>query len=352
MRELLNIFNSTSPYLKAFITIAFFLVVAKIVDIFISRFLKRLTKSTATEVDDKLLELLHKPLFLTALFIGIILSISYLELSESAAFYVSGFCYTVIIAIWLFALIGISSVVIEDYIQKRADSSGLRNDLIPFVENISKIILFVAALMILLSLWKVNITPLVASAGIVGAAVAFAAKDMLGNFFGGISIFMDKPFKIGDYIILDKGERGEVVTIGIRSTRIKTRDDVMITVPNSILANIKIVNESAPEPKFRVRIPISVAYGSDIGLVERLLIETASANSNITANPEPRVRFRSFGDSSLNFELLCWAKEPSLRGLTVHELNSSIYDSFNKAGVRIPFPQRDVHIFRDEAGHR
>jgi len=125
----------------------------------------------------------------------------------------------------------------------------------------------------------------------------------------------------------------------------------MITVPNSILANIKIINESAPEPKFRVRIPISVAYGSDIRLVERILIETASVNSNITADPEPRVRFRSFGDSSLNFELLCWAKEPSLRGLTVHELNSSIYNSFDKAGVRIPFPQRDVHIYRNEAGH-
>lgn len=167
--------------------------------------------------------------------------------------------------------------------------------------------------------------------------MAFAAKDTIANFFGGISIFVDRPYKIGDYIVLDKGERGEVVEIGIRSTRIKTRDDILISIPNSIIANTKIINESVPIPKFRVRIPIGVAYGSDIDLVEKTLIEIASENENILQEPEPRVRFREFGESSLNFELLCWAKEPALRGLTV-------YNNFKKKGIKIPFPQRDIHI--------
>lgn len=198
--------------------------------------------------------------------------------------------------------------------------------------------------MVVLSLWRINITPVIASAGIAGAAVAFAAKDTIANFFGGVSVFMDRPFKIGDYIVLDQGERGEVVAIGVRSTRIKTRDDILITIPNSIIANTKIINESAPVPNFRVRIPVSIAYGSDIDAAQEVLLEIAADNEKVLGEPLPRVRFREFGESSLNFELLCWVEEPALRGLTVHELNCEIYRRFNERNIRIPFPQRDVHI--------
>lgn len=241
-------------------------------------------------------------------------------------------------------MIKISNIVIEGAVYRVSDATGLSKDIVPLAENVSRIAIAVAGLMVILSIWKINITPLLASAGIAGAAVAFAAKDTLANFFGGISVFADKPFKIGDYIVLDKGERGEVVAIGVRSTRIKTRDDILITVPNSIIASTKIINESAPVPNFRVRIPVSVAYGSDIDIVEKTLTETALENANVLKEPEPRVRFREFGESGLLFELLCWAKEPALRGLTVHELNCAIYKRFNKLGIRIPFPQRDVHI--------
>jgi MscS family membrane protein len=148
-------------------------------------------------------------------------------------------------------------------------------------------------------------------------AVALAAKDTLANFFGGISIFVDRPYKIGDYIVLAGKERGEVMEIGIRSTRIKTRDDVMISIPNSIIANSQITNESAPIPSYRVRIPIGVAYGSDIDQVEKILLDIATANANVITDDPPRVRFREFGDSSLN------------------------------SGITIPFPQRDVHIRKE-----
>lgn len=349
MSELLDYFNTTySPYTKAAVTVFLSIVAAGILDVFVLRLAKRFTKFTKTEVDDKLLALLHKPLFLTVLLIGIVLSISYLELPEKVTFYVHGVLYSIIVITWFFTLKRISNLFIEHAMQKRADASGLQNNMLPFIENISKIILIIAVLMALLSLWKINITPLVASAGIAGVAVAFAAKDTIANFFGGISLFMDKPFKIGDYVILDQGERGEVVEIGIRSTRIKTRDDVLITIPNSIIANTKIINESAPVPKFRVRIPVSVAYGSDIDFVEKILLEVASGNANVVQEPESRVRFRAFGDSALNFELLCWIKEPALRGRTIHELNSGIYKKFNEAGIRIPFPQRDVHVYKEQ----
>ena len=186
------------------------------------------------------------------------------------------------------------------------------------------------------------------SAGIAGFAVAMAAKDTLSNLFGGVAIFMDRPFRPGDYIVLDDNERGEVVQIGLRSTRILTRDNVMITIPNSIITNTRIVNQSSPKPMFRVRVKIGVAYGSDIRQVETILLEQVRSNPLAVQNPEPRVRFREFGDSSLNFELLCWARRPQDRGRLIQDLNKGTYNAFAEAGIVIPFPQRDVHLTHEQ----
>jgi len=339
----------SSPFMNFAVTILLFILIARLSDFLFSKILKRITRFTETDVDDKIIALAHKPIFFTVLLIGAALSVVYLELPQKAVFYSEGLLYSFLIVLWMITFIRVSDILIEYLLQRQVDVSGLRNDIMPVIENVSKITIVVVSLMLLLSLWKINITPLVASAGIAGAVVAFAAKDMMSNVFGGISIFFDKPFKVGDYVMLDQGERGEVVAIGIRSTRIKTRDDIMITIPNSIIANSKIINESAPVPKFRTRVPLSVAYGSDIDKVEKVLLEIASDNDNVSMEPLPRVRFRAFGDSALNFELLCWTMEPSLRGKTIHELNSEIYKKFNSEGIRIPFPQRDVHIYRDEA---
>ncbi len=192
----------------------------------------------------------------------------------------------------------------------------------------------------------IPVTAVFASAGVAGVAVALAARETLANFFGGITIFLDRPFKAGDYIVLDDGKRGEVRQVGIRSTRIQTRDDVMITIPNSVITNVKVVNESAPYPEYRIRVKIGVAYGSDIDLVEQTLLDLAGSQSLVAPAPAPRVRFRAFGDSSWDFELLCWAKRPHDRGRLTHELNRVIYKSFNEKGIVMPFPQRDVYLHR------
>ncbi len=335
---------SSSPVVNALISIALFVVAAKLVNLFLTKVLRRFSRFTETDLDDKIIDLIHKPVFHTIILAGLIAAAGDLQLSSRSLFYVNGSLYTLLVIIWCVTSIRISDEVIGHLVAKSSDLTGLSKDIEPLVENVSRIALIVIALMVVLSLWRIDITPIIASAGIAGAAVALAAKDTIANFFGGISLFADSPFKIGDYIVLDKGERGEVVSIGTRSTRIKTRDDILISVPNSIIANSKIVNESAPVPNFRVRIPVGVAYGSDIDRVQEALLEIARANGNVIADPAPRVRFRQFGDSSLNFELLCWAKEPALRGLTVHELNSAIYKQFNALGIKFPFPQRDVHI--------
>ena len=335
---------STSPYVNALITVAVFLIIAKAADLFVHKLLRRFTRFTKTDVDDRIIDLIHKPIFYTILVTGIVIAAGDLKPPVRVVFYTEGILHSVLAIVWCVTAIKIGNTIIEHSVMKSDDATGMSKDIVPLVENVSKIVIIIATLMVVLSRWQINITPVIASAGIAGAAVAFAAKDTIANFFGGISVFVDKPFKMGDYIVLDKGERGEVVNIGVRSTRIKTRDDIMITVPNSIIASTKIINESAPIPNFRVRIPVSVAYGSDIDRVQEILLDIARGNDNVISEPAPRVRFRQFGESSLNFELLCWAKEPALRGITIHELNCIIYKKFSEFGIKIPFPQRDIHI--------
>jgi len=188
------------------------------------------------------------------------------------------------------------------------------------------------------------VTAIFTSAGIAGVAVALAARETLANFFGGVTIFLDRPFRAGDYIILDSGERGEVKTVGMRSTRILTRDDILITIPNSVITNVKIVNQSMPQQHFRIRLKIGVAYGSDLEQVETTMKEVALANPLVMPTPAPRVRLRSFGDSAIHFELLAWVIRPHDQGRLIHELSKALYQCFRKEGIEIPYPQLDVRL--------
>jgi MscS family membrane protein len=185
---------------------------------------------------------------------------------------------------------------------------------------------------------------LVTGLGIGGIAVALAGREALSNLIGTLMIILDRPFKIGDYIDLSDGERGAVAEVGFRSTRIRTRDDILISIPNSVMANSKMINESAPVPLSRIRVKLGVAYGSDLKKVEEILLSVAHQIETVVAEPAPRIRFRRFGDSALEFELLCWIDLPELKGRTTHQLNWAIHEEFRKHGIEMPFPQRDVHI--------
>jgi MscS family membrane protein len=148
-------------------------------------------------------------------------------------------------------------------------------------------------------------------------------------------------------VVLDNGERGEITKVGIRSTRLLTRDDVEVIIPNSAMANTKVVNESGGRwVKFRIRIKVGVAYASDVDQVVDLLEGIARAHDGVCRHPQPRVRMRGFGDSSLDFELLCWVNHPSERGLVSHQLYMEIFKALGREGIEIPFPQRDLWVRR------
>ncbi|MDF1578308.1 MAG: mechanosensitive ion channel [Desulfurivibrionaceae bacterium] len=333
-------------FLKRLIVIAAYLVLVKIADLLIDKFLRKAAGLTRMTVDDHLIDYAHKPACWTIFWLGVLHALIVAPLAEPWQTILPPAVRSMILLIWTIALIRITNWAFQARINRASPQDKIGKDVLLLLKNVIGVILIVSAIFWLLTIWKISLTPLFASAGIAGIAIALAAKDTLANFFGGISIFLDRIYKIGDYIIVDNTDRGEVMEIGIRSTRIKTRDDVMITIPNSIMSNSKIINESAPVPRFRIRVPFGVAYGSDLEQVEKIVLAVAGANPNVSPEPASRVRLRSFADSSVNFELLCWVEHPAGKGLEIHNLLKAIYRAFGEKGVVIPFPQRDIHIRR------
>jgi len=304
----------THLWLKASGIVLFYLVLAKLADLLIDRVLRRLAALTKVTFDDDIIRFLHWPVVLNIALLGPLHALYALNLGERSHFIGTGIIKSLIVLFWWITAFRFIRWLALRKFPIFVKFGHLGADLVILIKNLCYALVSVAGAVALLNIWHINLAPLLASAGIAGIAVALAAKETLANFFGGISIFLDRTYKVGDYIILDSGERGEVVDVGIRSTRIRTRDDVLITIPNSIMANSKIINESAPEPRFRLRLPVGVAYESDLEKVEKVLLEVVGAVPHVVSEPAPRIRYRRFGDSSIDLELLCWVDDPRNKG--------------------------------------
>ena len=334
-------------WFKFFLLFIVYVIAAVAIDFFLNRVLKRFAKKTKTSFDNILLSYLHTPVYLTVFLVGLIHCFSLLELSEMVSASISRSGRSLILIIWLITVIRTINFIATH--TQTIWHGKIGRDLGALIHKLIFLVLLFVGIYWLLEIWSINLTPLFASAGIAGIAVAMAAKDTLSNFFGGMSLFMDRVFKVGDYIIVDNQERGEVVEIGIRSSRVLTRDDVLVTIPNSILANSKIINESAPTPNFRIKVPVGVAYGSDLDRVEDVLLRIADESEGISKDPAPRVRVRSLATSSVDFELLVWVDDPRDRGLQTHLFLKKIHKTLEEENITIPFPQMDVHLDNREA---
>lgn len=311
------------------------------------RVLKFLTAKTKSFVDDRLLVIAKPPVYYSLLITGFSTGINRMLLSEKLTDYLIFGFKSLGVIIWMIALTRFTKITLQQ-LAWEGNKKGIRlvqPQTLPLFDNLSKLIIVAVAVYLIFQIWGVDMTAWLASAGIVGIAVGFAAKDTLANLFSGVFILADTPYKIGDYVVLDGSQRGKVTHIGLRSTRLLTRDDVEVTVPNSIMGNSRVTNQSGgPRKKFRIRVKIGVAYGTDIDELEVILMEIANSEPLIVSIPEPRVRFRQFGASSLDFELLGWIENPELRGRAIHSLNSAVYKALNTANIEIPYAKQDLYI--------
>ncbi len=335
----------TWPIIGAGIIALLAYIFGKVVVGIISRVLGQITSRTRSGFDDQLLELLKRPVFLTVFFFGLSLATLTLGLPDSFEQNVLRLLRSILILVWAAAAFPFMHMLLTNLSHDESRYKVIEGRTLPLFDITSKVLIFAVAGYMLLKIWGIDATAWLASAGVLGLALGFAAKDTLANLFSGFFIVADSPYQLGDYIVLDSGERGRVTNVGIRSTRILTRDDVEITLPNALIANGKIINESGgPYVKERIRIKVGAAYGSDVDQVCQVLKSVADEHSDVCKSPAARVRMRAFGASSLDFELLCWIEEPELRGRLSHELYMSVYKAFDQAGIEIPYAKQDVYV--------
>lgn len=345
------------PWLRAAVAVVAGFLAAFVIDWVFRKVLKALTRKTRSTFDDRLLALFATPVRTTVFLLGLWIAVQQLDLSpldpetgEPANDYelwLRRGLATIGLIVWTVFAFRFTALLLRTLAKDERRVKAVGPTTLPLFDNLGKILLFGIAVYLLVRVWGGEVGPLLASAGVLGIAIGFAAQDTLANLFSGVFIIADSPYKVGDYIVLDSGERGKVVNIGLRSTRLLTRDDIEITIPNSVMGAARITNEAGgPATHRRLRVPVGVAYGSDIDAVERVMLEVAEAEELALAQPEPRVRFRAFGASSLDFELLVWIREPELRGLALHNLLRDVYKAFDRAGITIAFPQLDVHLHK------
>jgi small-conductance mechanosensitive channel len=311
----------------------------------ITKSMQRLAAKTKTDFDDRLIHLLLAPVLQTTVTLSLILVVLIPD-APSAFNQVSiRILVSLLLFFWGRAWFKATHMALKAFGAHPDRFKAFQPRTVPLIEMGLKLFMLGIFTYIFMTIWGIDGTAWLASAGVIGIAVGFAAKDTLANLISGVSIVADAPYKIGDYIVLDTGERGIVTNLGIRSTRLLTRDDVEVSIPNAVIGNAKITNESGgPWIKHRIRVPIGVAYGSNTEQVVGILEQIALDCPGIADSPAPRVRMRAFGASSLDFELLGWISHPEMRGRVRHDLLMEIDRRFRQEGIVIPFPQRDVHI--------
>jgi small-conductance mechanosensitive channel len=312
---------------------------------FAFRLLVRWAKKTETMIDDILVSSLRTPSFYWCVAIALYIGVSVSELSEKYIFDITRIIHVIIVLSVTFALANLAGRIFSEYVKKSKlplPSTGLAYGTI-------KGVILVVGFLITLSVLGISIAPLITALGVGGLAVALALQDTLANLFSGIHILVERSIRVGDFIKLETGQEGYVEDITWRTTRVRMLPNNMVVIPNSKLAQSVVTNYYLPEKRMSVLIPVGVNYSSDPAKIERVLVEEAKKAAGevpgMLSDPEPFVRFiPGFGDSSLDFTLICQVKEFTDQYLAQHELRKRIFNRFREEGIEIPFPHRTVYL--------
>ncbi|WP_158308835.1 mechanosensitive ion channel family protein [Methanocella arvoryzae] len=229
--------------------------------------------------------------------------------------------------------------------QMRAEAAGSRTltlSITSFASKSLNLVIFSIAFITILAYLNISITPLLAGLGIAGIAVALASQDLFSNFFGAIAIFIDRPFKLGDRVKLSSGEYGDIVEIGIRSTRLKTLDNRVVVLPNASIASANINNYSLPDSRIRHTLRFSIEYGSDVEKATKILTDVASGMYGVLKEPAPAVYVEELGKYGINLVLLVWVENLRRDSDVPGWIYEQAVKSFASEGINMPYPTKDI----------
>lgn len=304
------------------------------------------TRKTKTVIDDLLIKKTMTPLAILLFLIILRIAFREVPMDLEVASVVYKTIHSLIAVVIIYLLYIIFDLIIINALKKFSSKSKIKVDssIISLINSSLKIALIPLTILYVLHLWGVEITPLLAGLGIAGLAVALALQPVLSNILSGASLILDNSVRIGDLVYLDANTKGKIEKVGLRSTRLKTFDNELIIIPNAKLAESTIQNVALPEPKTRVVVPFSVAYGCDIEKVKKIVMKELNTIKNLAKEPTPIIRFLKMADSSLNFEAYFHVESFEDRVDAIDEANTKIYNALRKNKIEIPFPQMDVHL--------
>jgi small-conductance mechanosensitive channel len=246
-------------------------------------------------------------------------------------------------------------IISLSYLEKHlAARTNTKADDIVFdlLNRFSGAILYVTAVILALDVIGINVMPFIAGAGVAGIAIGFAAKDTLSNLIAGVLLIIDRPFEVGDRIEVwsapsGSASWGDVIDVGLRATKIKTTDNIVIIIPNNEIMKRDIVNYTIITAKIRVRVNVGIAYEADIRKAKAIILDVAHRMVWAATTPPPKVVVRNFGNSSVDLQLRVWINEARRRMDTISFVIDNVKEAFDQAGIEIPYPKRDIHITRE-----
>jgi small-conductance mechanosensitive channel len=260
-----------------------------------------------------------------------------------------------LIAVWIVGLAFPISNFLASLLQMLAErmaprtETSLDDTALPLFNKVIRGLLIAGAALVALETIGIRVGPLLAGAGVAGLALSLAAKDTLSNLIAGVQLIIDRPFKVGDRVELwtvpkEYGTWGDVVEIGLRATKIRTPDNLIVIVPNNEIMRRDIINYTASGEDIRLRIPIGIAYDADATLAKDLILRAMREIPGIRSKPEPVVIVRSFGASSVDLEARPWIDEARRRRAIGDQVTERVKELFDEHGVEIPYPKRDIYV--------
>ena len=341
------------PYLQFVGIIALGFIAAGIIHLFLRVVVGYLTAKTKTDLDDLILAIVIRPIYFLVVVASIQVATKVVESFLQDWTWVDHLFFIAYTLIFTYILARIISLLISRWLQvsKKFERTP------KLLSKAISVIVYIIAFLIILKDLNVDITPFIATLGIGGLAVGLALQNTLSNLFGGIHIISDEPIKVGDYIELQglADVSGTVEDIGWRSTRIKSPGNNVIVVPNAKLADSIIINSTSQDKQVSVSVKCGVSYESDLEEVEKAAIEVGKhilkTVPGAVKDFTPVVRFNTFGESNVEFNVILRAQEFGKKFLLSHELIKALKVAFDKKGIEISYPVRKVQQM-GHGGHR
>ncbi len=341
MRELSPYFEN--PWIQSLGIFILALALTVIMRLSLRFVLLALVQKTKTEVDDIVIRALKSAVTYSVPVIGLMLALTPLALPTSIPQRMLFSLLAVLLMRGAISLVEDLSEWAQKTWVKRTDSS-LDDSLLRLLRKAVKTSIVILGVLVILSKWQVQIAPILGALGIGGLAIGLALNSTLANVFGGIQMIFDRSLIVGDKVMLDSGEVGVVLDIGLRSTKMRTYDNEVIFLPNSQLANTRVKNFTKPDPTIRVTVTFGVAYGSDVARVKQVVSDAISKLDDILEEPAPQVLFLNMSDFALDMSARVWVDDYGKQFAKQLEMTELIYNTLNESGIKIPFPTRTVYM--------